>query len=204
MVVARERLCSGLEPDPLWEEIAACRRCPRMIPIPKTHRGQIPSPFLVVGQAPAKGDGRAYRPFGNPGGGGGLFRWLAEEGIEEEWFRARAYLTALVKCYPGKGTGGKGDRSPSRLERENCAPYLERELALVRPEVVITVGALALGSFLPGFSLNEAVGREFPWGQGRVLIPLPHPSGASLWNNEPANRELRRQAVGLLTGKWPE
>ncbi len=172
-----------------------------MTPLPAVERGRIPSPFLVVGQAPAKGDGLKYLPFGNPGGGGGLFRWLEEEKIEGERFRAGAYLTALVKCYPGKGTGGKGDRPPSRLECENCVPFLERELALVRPKVIITVGTLALGRFLPGVSLNEAVGREFAKA-GVTVIPLPHPSGVSLWNNEPANRELRRRAVALLAEKW--
>ncbi len=79
-----------------------------------------------------------------------------------------------------------------------CAPWLEAELALIRPRVLILIGRLAIERFLPAkVPLAELVGQRFER-EGRILVPLPHPSGASQWFNAPENRERLNRALALL------
>jgi uracil-DNA glycosylase len=152
---------------------------------------------MLVGQAPGITEAQVKRPF-NASSGRRLFQWLAEAGMEETDFRTRYYMTAVTKCYPGKQPNGKGDRKPSRAEQELCRPFLERELALVQPHVLLAVGGLAIETLLGRkLRLLESVGRVFEV-DGRCVLPLPHPSGASLWPNRPENQALIRQALVLL------
>jgi uracil-DNA glycosylase len=172
--------------------------------------GPAPAPLMLVGQAPGVTEVQAKRPF-NASAGRRLFQWLSEAGLEEGHFRASFHMSAVTKCYPGRLPGGKGDRRPSRVEQELCHPFLERELALVRPKVLLAVGGLAidtlLGRHLP---LEQAVGEVFLV-EGRWIVPLPHPSGASLWPNRPENKErigralaiLREDLFALLTASQP-
>jgi uracil-DNA glycosylase len=152
---------------------------------------------MLVGQAPGVTEAQAKRPF-NASSGRRLFQWLAEAGFEETDFRASYYMTAVTKCYPGKHPKGKGDRKPSRAEQKLCRPFLQQEMALVQPQVLLAVGGLAietlLGRKLP---LTEAVGRVFKV-DGQWILPLPHPSGASLWPNRPENQARIEQALALL------
>jgi uracil-DNA glycosylase family 4 len=159
--------------------------------------GPAPAPVMLVGQAPGVTEAEVKRPF-NASSGRRLFQWLAEVGLEEREFRARYYMTAVTKCYPGKHPGGKGDRKPSRAEQALCRPFLERELALVKPRVLLAVGGLAIETLLgQRLRLDQAVGRVFRV-DGRCVLPLPHPSGASLWPNRPENQARIRQALVLL------
>jgi uracil-DNA glycosylase len=193
------------EPDQkLSEELAAlqarmraCRRCVEAgYPITPgaVFSGLAKARVMVVGQAPGVTEVQAGRPFNGPSGRR-LFGWLAQAGWEEAEFRTTQYMSAVTKCYPGKGSGGKGDRVPTRTEQKLCAPYLERELALVRPKVVVPVGGLAVRRFLGPVRLAEVVGQFFQDEAGRWIVPLPHPSGASLWLNRPENRARVDQAL---------
>jgi uracil-DNA glycosylase len=159
--------------------------------------GPVTARVMIVGQAPGVTEIQAGRPF-NGSSGRRLFSWLAEAGWEEAAFRASQYMTAITKCYPGKPSSGKGDRAPSRTEQRLCAPFLEQELALVRPKVVIPVGSLAVRRFLGAVSLAEVVGRVITDGEGRQIVPLPHPSGASLWLNRPEHQERVDRALIVL------
>jgi uracil-DNA glycosylase len=184
----------------LQTEMRACRRCLEagyQIAPGAVFSGPAPAPLMLVGQAPGITEAQVKRPF-NASSGTRLFQWLAEAGMEETGFRARYYMTAVTKCYPGKGPNGKGDRKPSRAEQALCRPFLERELALVEPRVLLAVGGLAIETLLgQKLRLSEAVGRVFEMG-GRFVLPLPHPSGASLWPNEAENQALIRQAMAVL------
>jgi uracil-DNA glycosylase len=169
--------------------------------------GAATAEVMIVGQAPGVTESQVKRPF-NGAAGRRLFSWLREAGWPEDTFRATQYLTAVTKCYPGKSPGGKGDRVPTRAEQSLCAPYLERELGLVRPRILIPVGGLAIRRFLGPVPLASVVGTVSWDPAGRWIVPLPHPSGASLWLNRPENQErvlralahLRRlcQQLGLL------
>jgi uracil-DNA glycosylase len=152
---------------------------------------------MLVGQAPGITEAQVKRPF-NASSGRRLFQWLAEAGIDETDFRARYYMTAVTKCYPGKHPSGKGDRKPSRAEQKLCRLFLERELALVQPRLLLAVGGLAIETLLgQRLRLDESVGRVFQV-DGRYVLPLPHPSGASLWPNQPDNQALISRSLALL------
>lgn len=90
---------------------------------------------------------------------------------------------------------------PSPEEQAHCAPWLDAELDLIRPALIIPVGRLAIDRFLESEPLDRLVGRVHAGRvQGRevALIPLPHPSGASSWVNLPTNRALLDRALDHL------
>lgn len=218
-----------IELNHLHEEMRTCRRCleagydiaPGAIFSPGSENRRV----MLIGQAPGVTEVDARRPF-NAGSGRRLFQWLGEAGWDEGAFRGRHYMTAVTKCYPGKSGNGKGDRVPSKAEQALCRPFLEQEIALVNPRLILLVGGLAIKLFYPAaVRLEEIVGTAayFPpevlahpvnfdlaqakWPvpfteskeeRGRWVVPLPHPSGASLWPNQPANQALIQQAIALL------
>lgn len=184
----------------LQKEMRACRRCLEAghdITVGAIFAGTAPAPLMLVGQAPGITEVQAKRPF-NASSGRRLFEWLSEAGFEESHFRASYYMTAVTKCYPGKHPQGKGDRKPSRAEQQLCRPFLDRELALVKPRVLLAVGGLAIETLLARrVRLADVVGRTFKV-DGRHILPLPHPSGASLWPNRPENQQRIKKALALL------
>jgi uracil-DNA glycosylase len=180
----------------LHVEMRACRRCPErgysVVP-GAIFSGPLSAQIVLVGQAPGVSEVEAQRPF-HASAGRRLFEWLSEAGWREDAFRATQYLTAMTKCYPGKAAGGRGDRAPSRSEQQLCGPFLAHELELIQPALIVAVGALAVRRFLGQVKLHEVVGQAFRR-DGRWVIPLPHPSGANLWLNQPENQALVRRAL---------
>lgn len=152
---------------------------------------------MVIGQAPSLTDQRTRRTYSGPAAQK-LFGWLKEAGFREEDFGRAVYMTALTRCFPGRLAGKSTDRAPSAMERANCRPWLLRELQLVKPEVVILFGKMAIDTFLgAGQPLEARIGRRFE-ADDRIYIPLPHSSGASTWLNQPANRRLLQRAIDLI------
>jgi uracil-DNA glycosylase len=186
--------------EKLHAEMRACRLCLEAgyeITPPAVVAGSQGAKIMTVGQAPGITEVEAGRPF-NAGSGQRLFQWLAEAGIEETWFRSTQYMTAVTKCYPGRAKGGSGDRVPSRTEQQFCRQFLEREIALVDPVLIIPIGKLAIELFYPkGLKLTEIIGTQKQIGE-KWVVPLPHSSGASRWHQTQQNRELIAQAVGLI------
>ena len=153
--------------------------------------------FMTIGQAPGITEQEAQRPF-NAGSGTRLFGWLEQAGIEEDWFRSTQYMSSVTKCYPGRQLSGNGDRVPSRREQELCRPYLDWEITLVDPLVIIPIGRLAINLFFPTkLKLNEIIGTQLEK-HGRWIIPLPHSSGASRWHQKEENRRLIKRAIDLI------
>ena len=152
---------------------------------------------MTIGQAPGITEVQAGRPF-NAGSGQRLFKWLAEAGIDEDWFRTTQYMTAVTKCYPGRAKGGSGDRVPSRAEQNLCRPYLDQEIDLVNPELIIPIGKLAIDLFYQkGLKLTEIIGTQKEV-DGHWIVSLPHSSGASRWHQIAENRELIQKAIALI------
>lgn len=157
------------------------------------------SRILLVGQAPGDKEPALGRPFAWTAGKQ-LFKWFAALGVEEPAFRARVYMAATCRCFPGKNPRG-GDRVPSEAEVAECRPWLERELELLAPQLILPIGRLAIEQFLPARPLVEQIGRSFRVTRGRRridLIPLPHPSGASTWPRTEPGKSLTRQALDLV------
>ena len=158
---------------------------------------------MLVGQAPGPTEATVRRPFQGRAGKT-LFRWLARAGLEEAEARTFFWIAAVTRCYPGPHPGGRGDRLPTPGERARCAPWLEAEIALVRPALIVTLGRLAVDRFLAPAPLTELVGRVHPaTAGGRVVpvLPLPHPSGASGWLNVAVNRALLDRALEQLAAE---
>jgi uracil-DNA glycosylase len=180
------------------EALRACRLCAGVVPPPAVAE-PVRSRILLVGQAPGPREQATGRLFAYTAGTR-LFGWFASIGASEEEFRRRVWMAAVIRCFPGRAPQG-GDRVPAPDEISNCRPWLEREIAMLRPELVIAIGSLAMQQFLPPAPLAERVGRAFPIQLGRrtvELIPLPHPSGRSTWTNVPENAERLRAALRLL------
>ncbi len=160
--------------------------------------GSTDAQIMIIGQAPGVTEVEAGRPF-NAGSGSRLFQWLQDAGIEEDSFRKAHYMTSVTKCFPGKAPSGSGDRVPSRAEQEFCRPFLDSEICLINPRLIIPVGRLAINLFFPGGqTLSQLIGQG-KQENGRWIIPLPHPSGASRWHQNSQNRERIKQAVGLIS-----
>ncbi|HEX9270164.1 MAG TPA: uracil-DNA glycosylase family protein [Candidatus Limnocylindria bacterium] len=187
----------------LHRDIRACTKCvaaeylASAMPIVD---GKATDRVMIVGQAPGAVELTTHLPFSGRAGAE-LRRWLARAGIGEDDL---PYRTSITKCFPGKAPGGSGDRRPSPPEIALCLPWLEAELALVRPEIVLLVGTLAIDRLWGRASLASVVGhskRSEAFG-GALLIPLPHPSGASRWLNDPANRRKLERGLAILSRAW--
>jgi uracil-DNA glycosylase len=161
---------------------------------------------MLVGQAPGKTEVIDRRPFAVRAGKT-LFRWLAGVDIDESVARRRIYIAAITRCYPGPSPSGRGDRLPSPREMSNCASWLDEDIALINPPVVILVGRLAIGRFLGDGPLDSYVGRVHAITSGDTpsfAIPLPHPSGASSWIHGPGHLDLVRASLRLIAAHVPE
>src|SRR5918999_5060123 len=158
--------------------LAGCRRCGfggEVLPIVSSARAPR---AMLVGQAPGQVEAEGGRPFAGRAGGT-LFRWLASIGLDERTARERIYIAAITRCYPGPSPSGRGDRVPSRRERQLCASWLDDELRIIRPRVLIPVGRLAIDRFLGAEPLERVIGRAHAVahvGGRSIAIPLPHPS----------------------------
>jgi uracil-DNA glycosylase len=157
---------------------------------------------MLIGQAPGQHEGRLGRPFAWTAGKT-MFSWFAGIGLAEEDFRSRVYMAAVCRCFPGKNPKG-GDRVPSRTEIESCSRWMTSELDLLRPELVLPVGKLAIAQVWPEKldKLDQVVGErrrvELPGGHATDVIALPHPSGASTWHRTEPGVSLLRRALGLI------
>ena len=160
---------------------------------------------MLVGQAPGKVEAEGGVPFSGRAGRT-LFRWLAGAGIDEATAREIIYISAVTRCYPGRHPSGRGDRVPNRGEQASCADWLDTELRIVQPEVLIPVGRLAIERFLPDIPLSALIGTERSVehaGGHSLVIPLPHPSGASSWIHESGNKVLLEKAIDLIREALP-
>lgn len=187
--------------EALHAALAGCRKCAQaghFIGSTPIYSGVPGAVFMTVGQAPGRHEAEVtHKPFSGPAGRR-LFRWLAQAGFDEAEFRATQAMTAITRCYPGPHPAGRGDRVPSRAEQALCAPWLQCEIARVGPRVLIPIGGLAVQRFLGnGQPMTEAIGERFERGE-RIIVPLPHPSGASQWFNIPENKVRLDRALVIL------
>jgi uracil-DNA glycosylase len=180
----------------LQRDNRVCRACAEAgyplesLPIVQPYQGQR---AYMFGQAPGAQEGVERLPWRGRAGRT-LRRWLE---LDEDAFYATFYCASVTRCYPGKAPSGRGDRTPTPREQELCAFWRDWELRLFRPLLIVPVGGLAARRLLGLKSVSECVGRRFEH-DGAVAIPLPHPSGASGWLNDPANRKRVAAAAELV------
>jgi len=176
----------------LQRDLARCRRCAEAgFPIESTPvvHGSPDARAYLYGQAPGIVEGAKGAPWRGRAGQT-LRRWLR---LDEETFYGTFHCASVTRCYPGR-TSGRGDRTPTPAERRLCASWREEELRLLRPGLIITVGGLAARAIIGARTLTECVGKSYLV-DGAIVIPLPHPSGASGWLNDPVNRARLGKAL---------
>ncbi len=184
----------------LHRELGVCCKCPKMIR-PVVHGPAIATRVILIGQAPGPREGGFGRPFAWTAGRT-MFRWFEERlGIDEETFRARVYIAAVARCFPGKTAQG-GDRRPDAREIETCRTWLARETAILQPDLVVAVGTLAieqiLGTKAPLAEVVGTIQRKRWHGRQVDVVPLPHPSGASPWHKVEPGKTLLTTALSRL------
>ena len=176
-----------------------CRRCSRMKSTPVSG-GAILSDIMIIGQAPGPREPVLKRPFAHTAGRT-LFRWFEEFcGMNEAAVRSKIYFAAVCRCFPGKNSGGT-DRVPAPDEIRNCSSWMDNEIEILQPRLVIPVGRLAIMQFIECVKLEKVIGRRFRVeraGHRFDVIPLPHPSGASPWHKISPGKELLRRALKLI------
>jgi uracil-DNA glycosylase len=161
-----------------------------------TFQGEWGAPFFIVGQAPGPAEREQRKPFMGRAGKE-LDRWMLRAGFSDpEEFRRLTYIAALMRCFPGRNKQNTGDLPPPRAGIANCKHWLDSELALLEPKVVIPIGQLAITRFLSPAPMEDRIGNRY--GDRPVIVPLPHPSGQSRWLNDPANRERLSRALALI------
>ena len=182
----------------LVSEAAACRRCPAMCgrrPVLSEKNGPTDARILFIGEAPGRyGADRTRVPFSGDRSGQNFARLLASAGLERE----RIFITNAVLCNPRKPSGA--NRRPTAQEIANCSDFLRRQIETIDPAIVVTLGQVALAALgrieYHRFSLREHAGRICRW-NGRVLVPLYHPSPQVLISHRNEREQMRDyRAIG--------
>lgn len=186
----------------LQQRILACRLCQERgyiavaSPLVSGHPG---NHMMVIGQAPGHRSVTKGRSFSGPGGSI-LQKWLEQAGFPPGYLHAHTYLSSLTRCDPGRNPRGDGDRRPSPAELALCRPYLDAELRILRPRVVLLVGSMAIETFCGKTRLEEIIGTYQERGE-TFFLPLPHPSGVSRWLLAPDHQALLHKALAQLS-EW--
>ncbi|MDQ7030074.1 MAG: uracil-DNA glycosylase [Ardenticatenia bacterium] len=152
----------------LEAEIRHCTRCPLHRSRTNAVPGEGPpdAPVLFIGEAPGANEDRLGRPFVGPAGE------LLEAMLERVGLiRDDVYITNVVKCRP------PGNRDPLPEEIKACKPFLARQVRLVAPEVIVTLGRFAMERWLPNRRITRVHGRAFRFGS-RLVVPMFHPAAA--------------------------
>ena len=174
----------------------SCRACAEAgypIESPPVFEGHQGQSAYMYGQAPGVLEGQERRPWRGRAGQT-LRRWLD---LDEETFYATFYCASVTRCYPGRSPSGTGDRVPTSREQALCSFWFECELRLLRPELIVAVGGLAIRRLLGRRALDECIGATFEH-DSAVVIPLPHPSGVSRWLNAPENLARLDTAIARI------
>jgi uracil-DNA glycosylase len=160
--------------DAIAAEVRACRRCrlaeQRTQAVPG--EGHPDTEVMFVGEGPGQNEDRQGRPF--VGAAGGLLEeLLALVG----WRREDVFITNVVKCRP------PGNRDPEPDEMAACAPFLRRQLEVLDPAVVVTLGRFSLQAFMPGDTISRVHGTTRPidpatGARAAVGYAMYHPAAA--------------------------
>jgi uracil-DNA glycosylase family 4 len=161
----------------LNEEVRNCPKCP--LSKTRTHavpgEGPIDAEIMLIGEGPGFHEDKQGRPFVGQSG-----RFLEELLHSIGLSREQVYITNVVKCRPPE------NRDPAPNEIAACAPYLDRQLGIIDPKIVVTLGRHSMARFFPGQSITRIHGQPKPDGN-RLIFPMFHPAAG-----------LRSQSVAAL------
>ena len=166
----------------LYQEIQRCEKC--ILSQGRTHavpgEGPENAEILFIGEGPGFHEDRQGRPFVGASGQY-LEELLASIGLK----RDQVYICNVVKCRP------PGNRDPQPEEIDACRPYLDRQIELVRPRMIVTLGRFSMARYFPGASISRIHGQAKRVGNV-VYYPMFHPAAAL---HQPRWRSLLEQDV---------
>jgi uracil-DNA glycosylase family 4 len=152
----------------LYEEIAICQRCDLAKGRTQTVPGEGPedAEIMFIGEAPGFHEDRQGRPFV---GAAGKFleELLASIGLQRE----EVYICNVIKCRP------PGNRDPLSDEIEACKPFLDRQIELIQPKLIVTLGRHSMARYFPNTQITRIHGQPKRIG-GRIYYPMFHPAAA--------------------------
>lgn len=161
------------------QDCPLCRGRTRAVP----GHGNASARFMLIGEAPGYHEDLQGLPF--VGQAGQLLNELLQSiGLK----RGDVYITNVVKCRPPQ------NRDPLTEEMEACAKYLERQIDLINPEIIVTLGRYSMARFLPGDRIAKVHGAERKV-NGRTVVPMYHPAAAL---HQPALRDTLFQDFGRI------
>jgi DNA polymerase len=180
-----------LTPEEVLNEIAeqtrTCTRCPlhlsrkNAVPGEGTPNTQI----MFIGEGPGFHENEQGRPFVGAAGNF-LDELLADAGFN----RREVFITNVVKCRP------PGNRDPEPEELNACKIYLERQIAAINPDVIVTLGRVSMGYFINKGKISAIHGRDF-WSHGRMVVAMYHPAAAL---HQPSLRAVVKEDFSKLPG----
>jgi len=187
---------TNLEFAKLVSEAAACVRCAAMCErsaVLSELNGPIDARVMFIGEAPGrKGADRTRVPFSGDQSGQNLDRYLASIPLT----RDQIFITSAALCNPRTASGA--NRKPTRVEVANCSAFLKRTIELVNPQVIVTLGSVALDALkrihYHELTLKEEIGKIHRWNE-RLLVPLYHPSPQVLASHRREEAQLRDYQV---------
>ena len=196
---------AGVDADEVRAAAAGCRACDLWARATQTvfGGGPIPARLMLVGEQPGDREDLAGEPFVGPAG-----RLLDEAMAAAGLDRERAFVTNVVKHFKWKPAAGSKRRlheKPNQVEVGACLPWVESELALVRPEALVLLGATAAGALAgPDISVLRDRGRPLGLPLAPLVVATVHPS--SILRSGPGRDRAMRAFVADLrsVGQWLE
>ncbi len=180
-------------------EVRSCTRCRlstgRTNAVPG--EGSPDTEVVFVGEGPGQNEDQQGRPF--VGAAGGLLTELIES---IGWQRDQVFITNVVKCRP------PGNRDPEADEIAACAPFLRRQLAVLDPALIVTLGRYSLGTFMPGARIGQVHGTSRPvaaasGADAALAFAMYHPAAAfrQLSLKETMREDMSRVPAALIEAR---
>ncbi len=152
----------------LYEEIARCQKCEiakhrtRVVP----GEGPEDSEVMFIGEAPGWNEDQQGRPFVGSAG-----KFLDELLESVNLNRSKVYIANVIKCRP------HGNRDPLPTEIINCRPWLDRQVEIIRPKMIVTLGRYSMAMFFPGKAIGKIHGTAVER-DGTIYFAMYHPAAA--------------------------
>ena len=152
----------------LYDQILSCTRCGLSQGRTRAVPGEGPenAKVMFIGEAPGFHEDKSGKPFVGAAG-----HFLEELLADIDMTRDDVYIANVIKCRP------PGNRAPIPREIEACKPYLDRQIELIQPRIVITLGRFSMERYFPGAKISSIHGRPKKI-DGRLYYPMYHPAAA--------------------------
>jgi DNA polymerase len=152
----------------LYDKVRTCTRCQLARSRTRAVPGEGPEDagLMFIGEAPGFHEDKTGRPFVGAAG-----KFLEELLGSIELTRQQVYIANVIKCRP------PGNREPTPIEIKACEPFLDRQISLIRPSMVVTLGRFSMARYFPGSKISAIHGKPRKL-DGVLYYPMYHPAAA--------------------------